>query len=101
MQIVMEERLVIEQYRAEFEADGVKRVRRKISQGEYDREKRGQAAKWIRQQELQSRTFKSIKKQLALARRTARDTRMTLILAVVILIVALLPWLRLVLHNLP
>jgi hypothetical protein len=97
---MMEGSLVPEEYRAEFEADGVKQVRKKIAQGEYVGEKQDQAAKWVRQQQLQSRTFKSVKKQLSLARRTARDTRITLVLAAVILIITLLPWLRLLFNRL-
>jgi hypothetical protein len=96
----MEETVVAEQYRAEFESEGVKRLRRKIAEGEYEGEKRTQAVRWLRQQELQGRTFKFIKKQLALTRRTARDTRITLLLAVLIFLLSILQWLRPVLHAL-
>ena len=96
----MEERVVSDQYRAEFDGEGAQRVRRKIAEGEYEGDKRTHAVKWLRQQELQGRTFKSVKKQLAIARRTARDARMTLILAVVILLLLLLRWLPPLLHRL-
>src|SRR6476469_6279322 len=90
----MEQTVVGQQYEAEFQSDGVKGVRRKIAVGDYQEGKRNEAIKWLRHQNIEGKTHKAIKKQLALARRTARDARLTVILALIILFISILPWLQ-------
>jgi hypothetical protein len=72
--------------KAEFEREGVKAVRKQVEQGSYWEGKKQQAIKWLKEQDrrTQSRDTRAL---LTLARRTARDTRLALVLAGFILLI--------------
>lgn len=72
--------------KAEFERDGVRAVREHVEQGSYWEGKKQQAIKWLAEQSARKKSRDS-KNLLTLARRTARDTRRTLVLVGFILLV--------------
>ena len=75
-------------FRDEFNRDGIEVVREKVARRDYkEDEKHAQAIKWLNRQDTACKTYKAVKKQLALARRTARQTRLTFILSAVTLVV--------------
>jgi hypothetical protein len=75
----------------EFESEGVEVVHEKVAKRAYkDDEKHAQAVKWLNRQDPARKTHRMVKKQLELARRTARETRLTFMLSAVTLVVVLL-----------
>ena len=72
--------------KAEFERDGVRAVREHVEQGSYWEGKKQQAIKWLAEQSERKKS-RNTKALLTLARRTARDARLTLVLAGFILLV--------------
>jgi hypothetical protein len=82
-------------FSAEFESDGVEVVREKVARRAYkDNEKHEQAIKWLDQRDPARKTYSearktygAAKKQLTLARRAAREIRLTLAVTVIILVV--------------
>jgi hypothetical protein len=78
-------------FRDEFNRDGIEVVREKVARRDYkEDEKHAQAIKWLNRQDTACKTYKAVKKQLALARRTARQTRLTLsAVTLVVLLLAL------------
>jgi hypothetical protein len=78
--------MVGERTRQEFERDGVEAVRRQVEQGGYWEGKKQLAIKWLNQQDPQWKRDRDLKALLELVRRTARDTRLTLGLAGLILL---------------
>jgi hypothetical protein len=72
--------------KAEFERDGVEAVRRKVQQGDYWEGEKQQAIGWLAEQSERKKS-RDTKNLLTLARRTARDTRLMLFLAGLILLV--------------
>jgi hypothetical protein len=83
--------------KAEFEREGIKSVREHVKSGDYWEGKKQAAIKWLEEQAArkQSRDTKAL---LKLARRTARDTRLTLVLAGLILLVLIAIAVRVFLH---
>jgi hypothetical protein len=73
--------------KAEFEQEGVEAVREHVEKGDYWEGKKQLAIKWLNQQDPQWKRDRDIKALLKAARRTARDTRLTLVLAGFILLV--------------
>jgi hypothetical protein len=87
--------MVGERTKAEFEHEGVEAVRKHVEQGDYWEGKKQLAIKWLNQRDPQWKRDRDIKALLILARRTARDTRLTLVLAgfiLLILIAAVVAW---------
>jgi hypothetical protein len=75
----------------EFESDGAEVVREKVARRAYkDNEKHEQAIKWLNQQDPARKTYRMVRKQLELARRTARETRLTFMVSALTLVVLLL-----------
>jgi len=72
--------------KADFERAGVEAVREQVKQGDYWEGEKQQAIKWLAEQSARKKSRDS-KNLLTLARRTARDTRLTLLLAGFILLV--------------
>jgi hypothetical protein len=72
--------------RVEFERDGARAVREKVKQGSYWEGEKQQAITWLAEQSARQKS-RHTKALLRLARRTARDTRLTLVLAGFILLV--------------
>ena len=72
--------------KADFERAGVEAVRRQVKQGDYWEGEKQQAIEWLAE-ESERKKSRDTKKLLTLARRTARDTRLTLVLAGFILLV--------------
>ena len=70
----------------EFERNGVAAVRKQVEQSSYWEGKKQQAIEWLKQQD-QRKQRRGTKALLTLARRTARDTRLTLVLAGLILLI--------------
>ena len=70
----------------EFEHDGVAAVRRKVEQSGYWAGKRQQAIEWLNQQ-AERKQRRDTKALLTLARRTARDTRLAIMLLGLILLI--------------
>jgi hypothetical protein len=77
--------MVGKQIKAEFARDGVKAVREKVKQGDYWEGEKQNAIKWLAEQSEQKKS-RDTKRLLILVRRTARDTRLTLVLTVFILL---------------
>jgi hypothetical protein len=72
----------------EFKRDGAEVVREKVARHAYVEDEKHEAAiKWLHRQDPARRTYKVVKKQLKLARRTARETRITFILSALTLVV--------------
>jgi hypothetical protein len=87
--------MVGERTRQEFERDGVEAVRQQVEQGAYWEGKKQQAIKWLNQQDPHWKRDRDTKALLKLARRTARDTRLALVLLGLILlflIAAVVAW---------
>jgi hypothetical protein len=83
--------MVNKRYRREFERDGVEAVRKQVELASYtDPEKHQQTVAWLDQQDPARKTYRAVKKQLVLARRTATKTRLTLVVAAIILIILIL-----------
>jgi hypothetical protein len=81
-------KMIRKTFSEEFESDGAEVVREKVARRAYvDDEKHAQAIKWLNEQDFARKTYKAVKKQLELARRTARETRLTLAVTVIILVV--------------
>jgi hypothetical protein len=75
----------------EFKRDGAEVVGEKVARGAYkDDKKQAQAIKWLNQQDPARKTYRMVRKQLELARRAARETRLTFMLSAVTLVVVLL-----------
>jgi len=72
--------------KAEFAREGIEAVRNKVKQGDYWEGEKQYAIKWLAEQS-QKKKSRDTKRLLTLARRTARDTRLTLVLAAFILLV--------------
>ena len=72
--------------KADFERAGVEAVREQVKQGDYWEGEKQQAIKWLAEQSERKKS-RNTKALLTLARRTARDTRLTLVLAGFILLV--------------
>jgi hypothetical protein len=64
-----------------FERDGVEAVRKNVKLGHYSEPQKEQALKWLNEQDPKRRQYRDTKELLTLARRTARDTRLTLVVA--------------------
>jgi hypothetical protein len=90
--------MVGERVKKEFERDGVEAVREQVEQGSYWEGKKQQAIKWLNQQDPQWKRDRDTKALLALARRTARDTRLALVLLGFILLVLIAIAVRAFLH---
>jgi len=71
----------------EFERDGVKAVRENVKSGHYGEPKKQQALMWLNEQKTKRKQFRDTKDLLTLARRTARDTRLTLVVAGLMLLI--------------
>jgi hypothetical protein len=79
--------MVSKRYTEEFEREGVEAVRKQVELASYaEPKKHEQAVEWLNQQDPARKTYRAAMKQLALARRTARETRIAVILAAIILI---------------
>jgi hypothetical protein len=88
--------MIRQRYKDEFEIEGVEAVRKQVERGSYiEQGKTEQAIKWLDQQDAQRKTYRAVKKQLALARRTARETRLAVVLLTLILILSIF---ELILH---
>jgi hypothetical protein len=72
--------------KADFERAGVEAVRRQVKQGDYWEGEKQQAIEGLAE-ESERKKSRDTKKLLTLARRTARDTRLTLVLVGFILLV--------------
>jgi hypothetical protein len=82
--------MIRQRYRDEFEGEGAEAVRKQVELGSYTEQgKTEQAIKWLNQQGAQRKTYRAVKKQLALARRTARETRLAVVLLTLILIISI------------
>lgn len=73
--------MVGERVKAEFERDGVEAVHNQLEQDTYWEGKKQQAIKWLNQQDPQWKRDRGLKALLTIARRTARQTRITLALS--------------------
>jgi hypothetical protein len=83
--------MIRQRYREEFQSDGVEAVRGKVELGGYeDQNKREAAIGWLAERDIPRKTYRAVKKQLALARRTARETRVALVFLAIILIVSVI-----------
>src|SRR4026209_1715502 len=71
----------------EFERDGVKAVRENVKSGHYNEPKKQQALMSLNEQKTKRKQFRDTKDLLNLARRTARDTRLTLVVAGLMLLI--------------
>jgi len=71
----------------EFERHGVKAVRDNVKSGHYDEPKKQQALRWLNEQKAKRTQLKDTGDLLTLARRTARDTRLTLVVAGLMLLI--------------
>jgi hypothetical protein len=75
----------------EFKTDGAEVVREKVAMRAYgEDEKHGAAIKWLNRQDPARKTYKLVKKQLELTRRTVRQTRLNFVISALTLIVLLL-----------
>jgi hypothetical protein len=82
---------MIRTFSDEFESEGVEVVREKVAKRAYkDDEKHAQAVKWLNRQDPARKTSRMVRKQLVLARRTARETRIAVLLSAVTLVVLIL-----------
>jgi hypothetical protein len=79
-------RMVSKRTKADFERAGVEAVREQVKQGDYWEGEKQQAIAWLAEQSERKKSRDS-KNLLTLARRTARDTRRTLVLVGFILLV--------------
>jgi hypothetical protein len=79
--------MISKRYREEFERDGIEAVRKQVELDSYtDSEKHRQAVAWLNAQNPARKSYRVARKQLTLSRRTARETRIAVILAALILI---------------
>ena len=65
----------------------VKAVRENVKSGHYGEPKKQQALMWLNEQKTKRKQFRDTKDLLTLARRTARDTRLTLVVAGLMLLI--------------
>jgi hypothetical protein len=79
--------MVVRSSTDEFERDGVKAVRENVKSGHYGEPKKQQALMWLNEQKTKRKQFRDAKDLLTLARRTARDTRLTLVVAGLMLLI--------------
>jgi hypothetical protein len=80
-------KMVVRNSTDEFERDGLKVVRDNVKLGHYDEPKKQQALVWLDEQKAKRKQFRDTKDLLTLARRTARDTRLTLVVAGLMLLI--------------
>jgi hypothetical protein len=71
----------------EFERDGVKAVRDNVKSGHYDEPKTQEALSWLKEEKAKRTQFRDTRDLLTLARRTARNTRLTLVVAGLMLLI--------------
>jgi hypothetical protein len=90
--------MVGERTKAEFDHEGLEAVRKHVEQGDYWEGKKQLAIKWLNQQDPQWKRERDIKALAKAVRRTARDTRLTLVLAGFILLVLIAIAIRVFLH---
>jgi hypothetical protein len=82
---------MIRTFSDEFESEGVEVVREKVAKRAYkDDEKHAQAVKWLNRQDPARKTSRMVRKQLVLARRTARETRIAVLLSAFTLVALIL-----------
>ena len=79
--------MVVRSSTDEFERDGVKAVRENVKSGHYGEPKKQQALMWLNEQKTKRKQFRDTKDLLTLARRMARDTRLTLVVAGLMLLI--------------